>query len=137
MDTNRKGNIMSTETTPDLEAAAKELAEKKQKIKAAKDRLAKRIKTDEDRVKELEKQIALNTPEGDNMVGDWHVKVTPSKDLAKTKLAEAFPQEDFPQLWKSEILGGEVKKMIGETDYDVYRIPNGKATITVTNVSED
>lgn len=121
----------------DLEAAAKELAEKKQKIKAAKDRLAKRIKTDEDRVKELEKQIALNTPEGDNMVGDWHVKVTPSKDLAKTKLAEAFPQEDFPQLWKSEILGGEVKKMIGETDYDVYRIPNGKATITVTNVSED
>lgn len=121
----------------DLEAAAKELAEKKQKIKAAKDRLAKRIKTDEDRVKELEKQIALNTPEGDNMVGDWHVKVTPSKDLAKTKLAEAFPQEDFPQLWKSEILGGEVKKMIGETDYDVYRIPNGKATITVTNVSDE
>lgn len=121
----------------DLEAAAKELAEKKQKIKAAKDRLAKRIKTDEDRVKELEKQIALNTPEGDNVVGDWHVKVTPSKDLAKTKLAEAFPQEDFPQLWKSEILGGEVKKMIGETDYDVYRIPNGKATITVTNVSDE
>lgn len=121
----------------DLEAAAKELAEKKQKIKAAKDRLAKRIKTDEDRVKELEKQIALNTPEGDNMVGDWHVKVTPSKDLAKTKLAEAFPQEDFPQLWKSEILGGEVKKMIGETDYNVYRIPNGKATVTVTNISDD
>lgn len=121
----------------DLEAAANELAEKKQKIKAAKDRLAKRIKPDEDRVKELEKQIALNTPEGDNVVGDWHVKVTPSKDLAKTKLAEAFPQEDFPQLWKSEILGGEVKKMIGETDYNVYRIPNGKATITVTNVSDE
>ena len=127
---------MSTEEF-DLEAAAQELAEKKGKIKAAQDRLAKRIKPDQDRVNELEQQIALNAQPGDNLAGDWHVKVTPSKDLAKDKLAEAYPQKDFPNLWKTEILGGEVKKMIGENEYDVFRIPNGKATITITNVAED
>lgn len=126
-----------TEEAFDLESAAAELAEKRDKVKAAKARLAKRIKPDEDRIKELESQIAQNALAGDNIAGDWHLKVTHSKDLAKDKLAEAYPQDEYPQLWKSEILGGEVKKMIGENEYDVYRIPNGKATITVTNVSED
>lgn len=121
----------------DLEAAAKELAETRGKVKAAKDRLAKRIKPDETRIKELEQQIALNAEPGDNLAGDWHVKMTPSKDLAKDKLAEAYPQKDFPNLWKTEILGGEVKKMIGENEYDVFRIPNGKATITITNVADE
>src|SRR5699024_7964049 len=127
---------MSTEEF-DLEAAAKELAEARAKVKAAKDRLAKRIKPDETRIKELEQQIALNAEPGDNLAGDWQEKMTPSKDLAKDKLAEAYPQKDFPNLWKTEILGGEVKKMIGENEYDVFRIPNGKATITITNVADE
>lgn len=127
---------MSTEEF-DLEAAAKELAEARAKIKAAKDRLAKRIKPDETRIKELEQQIALNAEPGDNLAGDWHVKVTPSKDLAKDKLAEAYPQEEFPELWKSELIGSRVSDKFGKEAYDVFRIPNGKATITPTYVAED
>lgn len=121
----------------DLEAAAKELAEKKQKIKAAKDRLAKRIKPDEDRVKELEKQIALNTPEGDNVVGDWHIKSTPGVRVDKDKLAEAYPQTEFPNLWKSEVLAGKVLDFIGKDEYSRFQLPTGKYTISVSDVSDE
>lgn len=121
----------------DLEAAAKELAEKKQKIKAAKDRLAKRIKPDEDRVKELEKQIALNTPEGDNVVGDWHIRNTPGRRVVKEKLAEAYPQDEYPSLYKTELQAGKVKAMIGEDEYWRYAVPTDKPVITITDVSDD
>lgn len=128
---------MSTENSADLETIAAELARTKAKIKAAEERLAKRTKPDKDRVKELEAQLTKHAHVGDNTFGNWHVKNTPSKDLAKDKLAEAYPQDEYPELWSSNILGGEVKKMIGENEYDAYRIPNGKSTITVTDVSDD
>lgn len=120
----------------DLEQAAQELAEKKAKIKASQERLAKRIKPDQDRVKELEERISKLAQAGDNISGDWHVKVTPGKKVNTEKLAEAYPQKEFPQVWKSEILGGKVKDMIGADEYSRYQLPTGKATITITNVAD-
>lgn len=121
----------------DLESAAEELAEKRAKVKAAKARLAKRIKPDEDRIKELEHEISRAAQVGDNVAGDWHVRVTPSKTLMKDKLAEAYPQTQYPNLWKSEILGQKVQDFVGKDEYDKYRIENGKATVTVTDLSDD
>ena len=120
-----------------LEEAAAELAQTRAKVKAAKERLAKRIKPDENRIKELEKQIALNTPEGDNVVGDWHIKSTPGVRVDKDKLAEAYPQTEFPNLWKSEVLAGKVLDMIGRDEYSRYQLPTGKYTISVSDVSDE
>lgn len=120
-----------------LEEAAAELAQTRAKVKAAKERLAKRIKPDENRIKELEKQIALNTPEGDNVVGDWHIKSTPGVRIDKDKLAEAYPQTEFPNLWKSELLGGKVLDFIGKDEYSRFQLPTGKYTISVSDVSDE
>ena len=120
-----------------LEEAAAELAQTRAKVKAAKERLAKRIKPDENRIKELEKQIALNTPEGDNVVGDWHIKSTPGVRIDKDKLAEAYPESEFPNLWKSEVLAGKVLDFIGKDEYSRYQLPTGKYTITVSDVSDE
>ena len=118
-----------------LEEAAAELAQTRAKVKAAKERLAKRIKPDENRIKELEKQIALNTPEGDNVVGDWHIKSTPGVRIDKDKLAEAYPESEFPNLWKSEVLAGKVLDFIGKDESSRYQLPKGKYPISVSDVS--
>lgn len=130
-----KDDTMTDNTS--LEEMAAELSATRAKIKASQDRLAKRIKADQDRVKELEAAIAKKAQVGDNIEGDWHIKLTPGVRINTEKLAEAYPQSEFPSVWKSEVQAGKVKNMIGADEYSRYQLPTGKNTLTITNVSED
>lgn len=119
--------------TVDLTEAAETVAELREKIAKAEARFTSRMKKDREALAEAEATLAKHAPVGSSVQGSKQVRITPGKKIDKQKLAENFPQDEFPQFWTSSIAASEVKKEIGENEYSRYQLPSGKSTITITD----
>lgn len=122
-----------TENTPDLEALAVEREELLASLEKSKQTYESRIRARAERLAEVEGLLTRHAPPGDSVQGSKQLRVTHKVSPAKDKLAEAYPFEDFPELWKSEIQATRVKAKIGEDAYSAYLVPTGKTQITITD----
>lgn len=120
-----------TDLTVDIEALAIEREELEASLEKSRQTYESRTKAKRDRLAEVEALIAKSAPAGDSEHGSKAVRVTHLVTVDKDKLAENYPQDKYPDLWKSEVQATKVKNRIGADEYARYQIPTGKAKITV------
>lgn len=121
----------ATDLTVDIEALAIEREELEASLEKSRQSYESRTKAKRDRLAEVEAQIAKSAPAGDSEHGSKAVRVTHLVSPDKAKLAENYPQDEYPELWKSEIQASKVKAKFGEDEYSRYQVPTGKTKITV------